>query len=286
MKFMAFLLAPVMAAAAAANSASNVTETIDVEGTTIVVPAPPGYVTVTPKMKLVHSMQREFVAPMNELFLGFIPAESAADALADQLFDMPRSFTVQTQKRVARQNITAKQFAELKRAITSQNEKTAKQVEKEMPGLMERINQNVTKQTGVKLDLAAPQMVPFPPHEDTERSIAYSMLLRMDAAGADGKKETSHGIVTGTVLLANGKILFLYCNGGEKDLEWSRAISKQWSQSILAANPKGGVEPTSRSGGSFVRSVLRGALIGAAVGAVIGLFRYLSSRRKNKGDGL
>lgn len=283
MKIIALFLAPLLVAAAS-DSTSHVAETIHIEGTAIVIPAPSGYVPVTPQMKQVYAIQREFVAPMNELFLGFIPAESAADALSGQLFDMPRSFTVQTQRKAAKQIISARQFGEMKRAIKTETRQMMEQAEKQMPGLMEKINANLEKQTGVNLGLSAPQMVPFPPHEDTERSIAYSMLVRMDGMDASGKKDTSHGFVTGTFVLARGKILFLYCNGGPKDLEWTRGISKQWSQAVMAANPMHGEGGGKRDGTSFWSRVLRGALIGAAAGAVFGLFRYISSKRKGAGD--
>jgi hypothetical protein len=276
MKLIAFFLSPLIAAAA-----SIVGETIQVAGTAITVPAPPNFVAVTPAMKNVYATQREFVPSMNELLVGFIPAESAADALADKLFLIPRSFTVQTEKRVAKMNLSARHFAELKKSITSQNEKILKEVEKEMPGFVEKVNRSVAKETGVSLGLSVPQMTPLPPHEDTPRSIAYSTLVRVDATGADGKIESALSMVTGTFVHVRGKILFLYCNGGEKDLEWTRAISKQWSQAVLAANPAEGDGPVTSFGGrSFGSRVLRGALIGAVVGAVIGLFRYFSSKRK------
>lgn len=276
MKLIAFLLLPLIAAAA-----PKIAETIQVAGTAITIPAPPDSVAVIPAMKSVYALQREFVPSMNELLVGFIPAESAADALADKILLLSRSFSVQTEKRVAKMNLSAKHFAELKKSISSQNEKLLKEVEKEMPGFVDKINRNVAKETGFNMGFSLPQMTPLPPHEDTPRSLAYSTLVRVDSTGANGKIESALSMVTGTFVHVRGKILFLYCNGGEKDLEWTRAISKQWSQAILAANPAEGDGPVTSFGGrSFGSRVLRGALIGAIVGAVIGLFRYFSSKRK------
>jgi hypothetical protein len=257
---------------------------IDVHGTQIVVPCPPGFVPVTSQMKQVDALQRQFVAPMNELFAGFIPEADAPAALEGRNISLPRTFTVQSEKRAAAMNVTKKHFEGLKTAIKSQNEKILNDVERQLPGMIEKMNRGVAKEFGINPGISVPQMIPFPPHEDTDRSIAYSMLVRVNANGPDAKPESAASIVTGTFVLVNGKILFLYSNAGEDDLEWSRAISKDWSGAVLAANPAEGKTAARNplTGNSFGARVLRGTLIGALIGLVIGLFRQFSGSRKPK----
>ena len=91
-------------------------------------------------------------------------------------------------------------------------------------------------------------------------------------------------ITTVTFIYVKGKILFLYSFAGESDLEWSQNTSKQWANSVIAANPS---DFTSKINESILGSIsidwgevgIKG-LIGAGVGLLFGLFSWLYNRRK------
>jgi hypothetical protein len=121
-------------------------------------------------------------------------------------------------------------------------------------------------------------MVPLPPHEDAERSMAFSMLLKYALTRPDGTPTNFSGIVTATFVHAKGKLLFLYANGGDDDLQWSRTVSHDWAAALLAANPSDAatlVLERKSSGGFDWNQLVYTTLVGGGIGGLIGLIRYL-----------
>ena len=258
---------------------------INVGNAEISVPVPPGFAPVTKEMKLTYQLQQQFVAPMNQLFLGFIAEGEVGTAMTDELPSLNRTCTIQALKQLVGQTVTKSQFAELKKELKSQNEKLISKMEKEIPGAMKKINDGITKEFGVNVGLELGKMVPLPVHEETERTMASSMYVKYEMGKQLAKATSFVGVVTATYAHVKGKLLFLYCNGQEQDLQWSRTTSKAWADALIAANP-GGVESNRReTSGGFGSRVLRYALVGAIAGGIFGLIRSAFRRKPARDDG-
>lgn len=100
-----------------------------------------------------------------------------------------------------------------------------------------------------------------------------------------GARNTARWVSTyETFLHVKGKLIFLYVNGGDQDLDWTRQFSKAWAAVILTANPSDAAtvaRESARRGFDWSR-VLRSALIGGAVGGLFGLFRVFTRKKADK----
>jgi hypothetical protein len=257
--------------------------TIQIGEAPLVIPTPQNFVPVTAEMTALTQLLENFVAPQNKRFVSFIPDEFLPAVQRGELPQIIRTVSVQGNKATLDRTFTKSDFAQLKEVIQKQNVDLIKKAEQQIPGLMDKINKKVEEQSAAKLDLSLAGMVPLPPHDESERSMSYSMLVSYKMTGPDGAPKNFSGVVTTTFMHAKGKLIFTYVNGGENDLEWSRKISKDWTTAILAANPSDAEtakKEAASSGGFNWNSVLRSAFIGGAIGAAIGLIGYLTRRKK------
>jgi hypothetical protein len=258
---------------------------IQVGDTTITVPTPSGFTPVTKDMATLDRFLETFVTPDNVRFISFIPEELLPAVQSGQFPQMPRTLSLQTNKKVVTRTMTTSNFKELKATLRKQNIEMVKEIEKKMPGLMESVNKKVEGQFNAKLDMNINGIVPLPPHEEGERSMASSALLNFTMTTPDGQKTNYHGVVTTTFLHARGKLFFTYVNGGENDLSWSRQVAKDWTTAILAANPSDQAtiaKESMRSGGFDWGRILRNTVIGGLIGGAFGLIRYLFRRTSTK----
>lgn len=254
---------------------------INIGGTPITIPTPPGFIPVTADMTMLNQFFENFVAPQNKRFATFISEEYLPAIRRGEVPQMARTLSVQTAKTTVDRTITKSDFAKLKDTMQKQNAELMRKVEKEMPGMMEKINSKIEGQFDAKLDLSLAGIIPLPPHESSDRSLAFSMLVNYAMKTPDGTTTNISGPVTATFLHARGKLLFIYVNGAEKELEWTRTTAKAWATAILAANPSDAAtaaKESARSGFDWNR-VWRSALIGAAVGGLIGLVRMFMKRK-------
>lgn len=89
----------------------------------------------------------------------------------------------------------------------------------------------------VNPDASISQIVPFPVHEETNRTIAFSVLTKGKANDEFGNPVPYGSASTSTIIRVKGKVLFLSSTAEETGLEWSRQTSKQWADAVIAANP-------------------------------------------------
>lgn len=209
------LLAPVVSGAA----------DISVGGVSLAIPNPNGFSPVTPQMALLYDIQKQFVAPTNEEFIAFIPERDVPAALKDDIPDLPRCFTVQTAKSLIGSSVSTSDFAKLKDIIKTQNDELMKKVEAQLPGLTKQMNdEGLTKKYDVDLAFSVSQMVPMPVHEETDRTLAYSSLVKYDMKDEQGNPAFFVAVVTATFAHVKSKVLFLYSYAEESGLEWITAM--------------------------------------------------------------
>lgn len=261
--------------------ATNVT--IHIGDTPLSIPSPPGFVPVTSDMGRLDQVLDSFVVPQNVRFVSFIPEALLPALNSGKIPSMPRTLSVQTARTAVKRLVTLADFAELKKTVREQNAGLREKMEKEMPGMLERMNQRIEDRFNTRLNMNVNGMVPLPAHEESDRSMAFSMLINMSMNQPNGTPTNFAGVVTATFLLAKGKLFFLYVNGGENDLEWTRTLSKNWATAILAANPSdaatAALEAKPASGFDW-NLVMRSALIGAAIGGLFGLVRFVTRRSR------
>lgn len=258
----ALLFVPVVSAAA----------DISVGGVSLQIPSPEGFSPVTPQMAELYELQKQFVAPTNDEFVTFIPDSEVSTALSGQIPDMSRRFTVQTAKSLTDASISTSDFNRLKTFSKAQNDELRKQVDREIPGLMKKITDGLAEKYDVDLALSASQMVPLPVHEESDRTLAHSSLVKYSMNDAVGNPTSYVVAVTATYVHVKDKVLLLYSYAEEAGLEWSRAASKQWARDVVLANPSdlhGSMKESPPSGLGMNWSWVAGALVGAIVGPLI-----------------
>lgn len=258
---------------------------ISIGGVPLAIPSPGGFSPVTPEMGNLFEMQKQFVAPMNEEYVTFIPDGDVPAALRGEIPELPRRFTVQTSKSIVSAIVPTADFGRLKDTIKTQNAEIAAKVAEKLPDMMQQFNQGTLEKYNVDLALSVSQMLPMPPHEESDRSLAYSALVRYEMNDANGNPAPFVVALTATFVHVKGKILFLYSYADEADLEWTRQASRDWAQAVIAANPSGPADAAKEALPATVAGIDWGqvgekALGGALIGVVVGLIAWLMNRRK------
>jgi hypothetical protein len=256
---------------------------ISVGGVLLAIPNPDGFSPVTPQMALLYEVQKQFVALTNEEFVAFIPERDVTAALSDDIPDIPRRFTVQAAKSLIGASVSTSDFAKLKNIIKTQNNELMKKVEAQLPGLTKQMNEGITKEYDVDLAFSISQMVPMPVHEETNRTLAYSALVKYDMKDEHGNPAPFVGVVTATFVHVKNKVLFLYSHAEESGLEWSKESSRQWANAVVAANPSDLQAPVKEALPSAVSGIDWGkvgarAVAGSIIGLIIGLIGWAINR--------
>jgi hypothetical protein len=254
---------------------------INLGGTRLVIPAPEGYSLITSDMQPFADYAKRFVPPQNEQFAQFLTTADTAEAARGKIPQYKRWFAVQAAKATIQPFITASDFGKLKRAITFQNGEILKKAEKEMPGIAEKINKGIKDDYKADLNFSFNQMLPFPPHHESDRAVAFSMLMKMNATDQDGKQGVVEMTVTVTLIHLKGKVLFLYANAEKSGLAWCRAESRKWMEAIISANPSTGEVAARESGPSRSGFDWSGVAIGGLIGGVIGALSYALRKKKS-----
>ncbi len=228
---------------------------------------------------------KQFVPPMNEQYALFLLSPDVASAARGETPQSERRFYIQTAKALVERFISTDDFAELKRMVKTQNDEILKKAEAQMPGLFEKVNKGLSENQNLDLNLSLDQIVPLPPHYETERGFAYSMILRYKVNDENGKPSVFEGTVTATFVHLQGKVLFLYVNAEKAALDWSRSAAQNWADSIIAANPSSEAiaareSKPSRSGFDWSK-VFSKAATGAIIGGIVGAFAFLFRKKKD-----
>ncbi|MEO8459817.1 MAG: hypothetical protein ABI451_04755 [Dokdonella sp.] len=258
---------------------------ISIGGVSLVIPNPVGFSPVTQQMTMLFDIEKQFVAPANEEFVAFIPEREVSAALRDDPADLHRRFTVQTAKSLVGVPVSTSDFLKLKNVIKSQNDELMKKIEGQLPGVMKEINEGITTKYDVDLALSVAQMVPLPVHQETDRTVAYSALVKYDAKDGNGSPAPFVAVVTTTFAHVKGRVLFLYSYAEESGLDWSKQASLEWANAVFAANPSNPqtsvkeVLPSAISGIDWEKIGAK-AVVGAIVGLLIGLIGWVIKRGK------
>lgn len=265
-------------------SAATGSSRISIGGVDLEVPSPTGFAPVTADMVRLFNFQKQFVAPTNEEFVGFVSEEGIPLALKGDIPDLRRRFSVQTAKSIVSRSVSRSAFASLKDTIKTQNDDYTKKAQAELSKHMGRLNSELTKQYDLDVALSVSNMVPLAIHEDTDRTLAYSAFVKFEARDDSGVSTPVVSVVTSTFVHIRSKVLFLYCYADEDGLDWSRRTSAAWAAAVVAANPSDLPASLRESLPAGVTSIDWGkvgtrAAVGAMIGMIVGLIGWIRSRR-------
>ena len=213
-----------------------------VGGKVLEIPPPSGFYRVTPQMDVVYRLSLQMVDPMNDQLAYYIAESAVPVAISGEMPSLERYFILKVNKRLKTMVVRSKYFSELKNIAKHKNKQIIKSIEAKIPGLMDKMSKGISEEYDVNFAMKLSQVVPLDPHYETENAFAYSMYLNYGAS-VDGSKEDFIVSVTVTFVNVAGKILFLYCDGPQEELEWTRTASKAWAGMIMESN----TQPPSRS---------------------------------------
>lgn len=266
-------------------SAVGVAADISVGGVSLTILNPNGFSPVTPQMPLLYELQKQFVAPANVEFVAFIPDRDVPRILKGDIPELPRRFTVQASKNLIGASVSTSDFAKLKTIVRSQNNELMKKVEAQLPGIMKQMNERMTKKYDVDLAFSVSQMMPMPVHEETDRTLAYSTLVKYNMKDEHGNPAPIVAVVTATFIHVKGKVLFLYSYVEESGLEWSKVASQQWASAVVEANSSDLQASVKEALPSAISGIDWGkvggkVIAGAFIGLIIGLIGWAMNRGK------
>jgi hypothetical protein len=255
-------------------------DTFYVGGKELEIPPPQGFSRVTQKMDAVYRLSLQMADPVNDQLAYYIAESDIPVAMSGEIPPLERYYILKVNQKLQDRVVGSKDFAELKGITKRQNKEILKSVESQIPGLLEKTSKGISKEFDVNFALRLSQVVPFDPHYETDNAFSYSMYINY---GSSTERSKEAFIVSATATFVNiaGKILFLYCYGPQKDLEWTRDASKAWTSMVMASNS----QPPSRSSGSLSmdwNKVFEKGIIGAIAGGLIALIFGVFSRLKKK----
>jgi len=254
--------------------------TIDVGGMDLEIPAPEGFVRVTPQMGAAHRFGRQLADPLNDLLAFYIPESCIPAAILGERSAFTRYFLFKINREIRDRVVDRGDFETLKEALKSENRRLAAEDGTRIEELIRERLPSLGEESGAEPAFPIPRLAPLEPHEETGNLLAYSMLL--DAAGPGGNGGAEGVAVTMTLLHVSGKVLFLYCYAPPEELEWTREASSRWARAILEGNPSEPPPPGLLSRFDWLE-IASNALVGAAVAALLSLISAHRARRR-KGD--
>lgn len=255
------------------------------------IPTPGGYSLITSEMQPYSEYAKQFVPSGSEQFALFLSDVDAASAARGEIPAFDRRFYVQTVNSLIHSFVSKGEFERIKQSLRSMNEGVVKELKRKIPDMEQRINKRLSANFDLDLGLSIDQMIPLPPHHETDRSLAYSMLFKLNFNDEEGKPAVRERVATCTIVHVQGKVLFLQSNAEKSGLDWSRAESLKWADAVIAANPSDGdiavrESNPSRKGFDWRKVVGKGiagaivvVVLGGTVEAVRYVFRWMKGRK-------
>lgn len=242
------------------------------------IPSPDMFSQGTEEMDGVYRLFQQSVDPMNDQLAYYIAESEIPKAMTGELPNLNRYFIIKVSKKLKNILINTRDFTKLKTETKEQNSKIINSVKKDIPNLMKKTSEGVSKEFDVNIALKLNKVVPLDFHYETENAFSYSMYINYGVE-AQGSKNVNIVSLTTTFANISGKIIYLYCYGSKNDLEWTRSASKAWVESIISNNS---TPPSQTSGTINFNKVFEKGLSGAIAGGLIALVVGILSKLKRK----
>jgi hypothetical protein len=264
---------------------------------TLEIPAPEGYVEVTPRIPKYTELAATFLPASNRLVEMY--------ALPDQLDMLSRGegteinpyYQLQTLRSVDGRILTQQEFSEASGIIEKSLIEAFGTLDEDAAKLTQQGNEAVRAQTGTDVDIKLSGTKYLGAYRREPWGLFFSMSAEVASAGEAPKRQ----IASGAVALVNQQIVYLYAYINKDDAaarRWAEQAVSAWADQVRAANgesattesaaepaPSAASDSTSSvesasSGGGFDWSrVWRGALVGGLIGLAVALVRVFTKRK-------
>ena len=204
--------------------------------TVIEIPEPNGFTLITPDMTAVYKLRENMTVTQNEVLAAYISDKDVLIAREGKIPEMQRTCSVKVSKSIKDLTVPKSGFQTITNTIKTQNEKSIESAKNKMPEYFDKVSKNISEDFDINFAMSLSNVIPLPPHIETENLISYSMYLKAKF-NVEGVEEDFIQAGTATLLHIKGKVLFLYFNVPKEDLKWSRDMSKKWSEAIIQQNP-------------------------------------------------
>ncbi|QDT30730.1 hypothetical protein [Gimesia panareensis] len=241
------------------------------------IPAPAGFIKVTPQMHALYRLSEQMIDPVNDQLACYIPEADRAQAEAGTITELDRFFLLKVNKKLKSKVMGSNDFAKLKAATKNQNQVIIDTVKSKMPEVVEKMSQGLSKEFDLDIVMKLSDVVPLEPHYEAPNAMSFTMFITYNMQ-ANGSQEDAVLCCTTTFLNTDGKILFLYCYADQDEMEWTRQASRSWAESILSSNAQA---PDETPGNGGLRQY-RWAIKWVIFGLIFALASIIKSA-KNKG---
>lgn len=210
------------------------------------VPAPSGFVRVTPDMRAmqrVHDATQPGENRQVRMLATYIPEERAADARRGELVEMDRWCMLQIAWRLQDVPVSREEFTkiqpELVRKLREEGNELLRATGDMIADQGEAMGRAINLELGqLKMGMGGISMLP--PHDVVEGvHIGWSGFMRLiaDATSAGGSRLDTIHSMTLYATHVDERLLQMVCYGEQGDLDWTRQATKAWSARTRAANP-------------------------------------------------
>jgi hypothetical protein len=259
---------------------------VKVGDVTIELPAPLGCAELTPAQEPHYGAAQALVPQSNGLLAYYVTKADMERIAQGQAPEFQYTLSAQTPKALEGKFVSPEDFKAMCEGMTSKNAELMAQVEKDAPGLVEKISAELSDKAKSNVDLRFAKMLPMRPHAQTENSLAFTNLITLEVPGEGGAepRNVTRAVDT-SVLLLGGKVIYLYFNSPTAKLETVQLTGKEWREAVLAANPAAIAANTapavtgSGRGGNFWLRVAVWAVIGAVIGGAYSAWK----NKRNQG---
>jgi len=187
-----------------------------------------GFVEVSKVFPGVTRIFESFVPPESKMLAWFAHTNDVEKEFRGEAGTFRRALQVQIMSAIASANYDLKSFADVRADLRN----TFKQSSVTVP------DQPDWDRLLAKYRVSVEKPVPLGIFHDQEDFLVFGMLFRGKVS--DGNKQKDYvQCVANTLLLVNGKVLFLYVKTPfetKADIEWAKSYAKDWANEVIKVN--------------------------------------------------
>lgn len=212
------------------------------------VPAPAGFVRVTPDMKQMYPYTRSFDSPPGpggvDLVATYMPAELGPMARRGAVPEMDRWCLLQVVRSLRDVRVTPEDFTIIfQPGLIATLEKQGNDLLSQNAPLLDGQGDRIMKALEIPGDEGALKVglissVALKPHDVGAQHVGFSAFLRsrLDATAIGGQKVEEIIAMTTYAGVAGERMIQQVCYGQQGDLAWTRSTTRTWVMATQTAN--------------------------------------------------
>ncbi|MEM7393926.1 MAG: CvpA family protein, partial [Verrucomicrobiota bacterium] len=201
------------------------------------VPAPEGYVRLTPDMSDIYGFHEAMAKAdaIHDLLATYVLTEDRATSLTGVTPPLKKYFTVKVNKVIAITALAPEDFETYKETMKSEQMTYAGDLSDLLDKAREAERAGLTE---ADPGFIASRLVMQEPHTSTDRMVSYSGYLNTGDTIEAGDETKHIAAMNTTALYVGQKILLLYAYAPHDEIEWARSASIDWAEATLANDPE------------------------------------------------